>query len=226
MTKDWQLKGRGALVTGTEGVIGRVIAEALAAEGVNVCSVNGKEGAEAIVEQGTRALGRVDILVNAASEVRRPDNTPADIDAASWQAAMDRDFELPRRLTHARIPGMIAAGWGRIVNIIGPSEPLFFSAEYAASGALQGWAKSLDREIGANGITINCIQPGIIKGTAAAAHYDEAALTGMEDPVIPFGEMGDAADIAHAVVFLCSPLSRYISAIVLPVDGGLSRHQH
>jgi NAD(P)-dependent dehydrogenase (short-subunit alcohol dehydrogenase family) len=48
----------------------------------------------------------------------------------------------------------------------------------------------------------------------------------MEDPVIPFGEMGDAADIAHAVVFLCSPLSRYISAIVLPVDGGLSRHQH
>ena len=226
MAKDWQLKGRGALVTGTEVVIGRAIAEALAAEGVNVFSVNGKEGAEAIVEQGTRALGPIDILVNAASEVRRPDNTPADIDAASWQAAMDRDFELPRRLTHALVPGMVEAGWGRIVNIIGPSEPLFFSAEYAASGALQGWAKSLDREIGANGITINCIQPGIIKGTAAAAHYDEAALTGMEDPVIPFGEMGDAADIAHAVVFLCSPLSRYISAIVLPVDGGLSRHQH
>ncbi len=225
MTKDWQLKGRGALITGSEGVIGRGIAEALTGEGVKVCLVHGKDGAEAIVKHAADALGHVDILVNAASEVRRPDNTPADIDAASWNEAMDRDFELPRRLTHALIPAMIEAGWGRIVNIIGPSEPLIFSVEYAASGALQGWAKSLDREIGANGITINCIQPGIIKGTAAAAHYDEAELTGMEDPVIPFGEMGDAADIAHAVVFLCSPLSRYISGIVLPVDGGLGRHQ-
>ena len=226
MVKDWQLKGRGALVTGSEGVIGQGIAEALAAEGVNVCSVNGKEGAEAIVQQAADALGHVDILVNAASEVRRPGNISADIDAASWNEAMDREFELPRRLAHDLIPGMIEAGWGRIVNIIGPSEPLSFSVEYAASGALQGWAKSLDREIGAKGITINCIQPGIIKGTAGAAHYDEAELTGMEDPVIPFGEMGDAADIAHAVVFLCSPLSHYISAIVLPVDGGLDRHQH
>lgn len=226
MTKDWQLQGRGALVTGSEGVIGQAIAKALAGEGVKVCSVDANEGAEAIVKQAARALGHVDILINAASEVRRPDNTPADIDAASWNEAMDRDFELPRRLAHDLIPAMIEAGWGRIVNIIGPSEPPFFSVEYAASGALQGWAKSLDREIGANGITINCIQPGIIKGTSAAADYDEAELTGMEDPVIPFGEMGEPADIAHAVVFLCSPLSRYISAIVLPVDGGLGRHQH
>jgi 3-oxoacyl-[acyl-carrier protein] reductase len=226
MVKDWQLKGRGALVTGSEGVIGKGIAEALAAEGVNVCSVDGEEGAEAIVRQATDALGHVDILVNAASEVRRGDRIAADVSAAAWNEAMDRDFELPRRLAHDLIPDMIEAGWGRIVNIIGPSEPLSFSVEYAASGALQGWAKSFDREIGAKGITINCIQPGIIKGTAGAAHYDEAELTGMEDPVIPFGEMGDAADIAHAVVFLCSPLSHYISAIVLPVDGGLDRHQH
>ena len=226
MTKDWQLKGRGALVTGSQGVIGRAIAEALVGEGVNVCSVDANEGAEAIVKQGTRALGHVDILINAASEVRRPERIGADVSAASWNEAMDREFELPRRLAHDLIPAMIEAGWGRIVNIIWPSEPPIFSVEYAASGALQGWAKSLDRAIGANGITINCIQPGIIKGTSAAADYDEAELTGMEDPVIPFGEMGDAADIAHAVVFLCSPLSRYISAIVLPVDGGLCRHQH
>ena len=226
MTKDWRLKGRGALVTGSEGVIGRAIAEALAAEGVKVCSVNGKEGAEAIVKQAVDTLGHVDILINAASEVRRPDPIPADIDAASWNEAMESEFEQPRRLAHDLIPDMIEAGWGRIVNIIGPSEPPLFSVEYAASGALQGWAKSLDRATGAHGITINCIQPGIIEGTAAAADYDEAELTGMEDPVIPFGEFGDAADIAHAVVFLCSPLSRYISGIVLPVDGGLGRHQH
>jgi 3-oxoacyl-[acyl-carrier protein] reductase len=226
MTKDWQLKGRGALVVGSEGVIGQGIAAALAAEGVNVCSVDGTEEIEAILAFAADALGQVDILINAASEVRGPDRVGADISAASWKEAMDRDFELPRALAHALIPGMIAAGWGRIVNIIGPSEPPIFSVEYAASGALQGWSKSLDREIGAHGITINCIQPGIIKGTAAAAHYDEAELTGMEDPVLPSGEMGDAADIAHAAVFLCSPLSHYISAIVLPVDGGLSRHQH
>lgn len=226
MAKDWQLKGRKALVTGSEGVIGQGIASALAAEGVEVCAVDAKDGVEAVLAQAGDALGHVDILINAQSEVRRPDRIGADVGAAAWQAAMDMDFELPRRLTHALIPAMVEAGWGRIVNIIGPSEPLFFSVEYAAAGALQGWAKGLDREIGAKGITINCIQPGIIKGTVAAEHYDKAALTGMEDPVIPFGEMGDATDIAYAVVFLCSPLSHYISGIVLPVDGGLGRHQH
>ena len=75
MTKDWQLKGRGALITGSEGVIGRAIAEALAAEGVNVCSVNGEEGAEAIVEQATEAPGHGGLPVNAASEGRRPART-------------------------------------------------------------------------------------------------------------------------------------------------------
>ncbi len=145
MVKDWQLKGRGALVTGSGGVIGQAIAEALAAEGGNVCSVDANEGAEAIVQQATDALGPIDILVNAGSEVRRPDRIRADVSAASWNEAMDRDFELPRRLTHALVPGMIEAVWGRIFNIIGHSEPLFFSAEYAASGALQGWAKSLDQ---------------------------------------------------------------------------------
>ncbi len=92
MTKDWQLKGRGALVTGSEGVIGQAIAEALAAEGVNVCSVDGEEGAEAIVQQATDALGHVDILINAESDVRRPDRIRVDVSAASWNEAMECDF--------------------------------------------------------------------------------------------------------------------------------------
>jgi len=249
MTKDWKLEGRGALVTGCGNSLGQAIMRALSGEGVRVCAavraeddasaVAGEPGTPAIsvdfaapdaaaqlADQAKQAVGRVDILVNAASAVRRPDKMPVDAPAQSWAAEMDLDFELPRRLTHALLPGMAENGWGRVINIIGPSEPHYLSAEYAASGALQGWSKGLCREIGPSGITINCIQPGMIRGQDLSGMYSDAELRDFEQKQIPARELGEPADVANLVVFLSSPLTRYVTGTVIPVDGGLRWHQN
>jgi len=235
MAKDWQLSGRTALVTGCENVLGAAIANALAAEGVKVTKVANdakagdiavdyaKEGAAADV---AKQAGAVDILVNATSGLRDEISTPVDINPKVWQSEMRTEFVFPRELTHEVVKGMIKNEWGRVVNLVGSSEPLDFGIEYAASGALQGWSKGLSRGIGKHGITVNCVQPGVINGTEAAKTHPRIDTVQTEEPVIAFGEPGEPEDVAHAVVYLCTPFANYISGIVLPVDGGLARHQH
>ena len=235
MTKDWKLSGRKALVTGCENVLGDAIANILAAEGVSVCKVaNASKAGDVIIDyaqEGAAAevakqAGVVDILVNATSGLRNAVSTPIDISLDDWQTEMRTEFVFSRELAHAVMSGMIKNKWGRIVNLVGSSEPMDFGIEYAASGALQGWSKGLSRGIGKHGVTINCIQPGIIKGTAAEKTYNHMDTVDTEEPVIAFGGPGDPEDVAHAVAFLCTPFADYISGIVLPVDGGLARHQH
>jgi 3-oxoacyl-[acyl-carrier protein] reductase len=235
MTKDWKLSGRKAVVTGCENVLGDAIAKALVAEGVSVCRVANDSKAGDVVanyaQEGAAAdvakqAGAVEILVNVTSGLRNAVSTPVDVSLDDWQTEMRTEFVFSRELAHATMSDMIKNKWGRIVNLVGSSEPMDFGIEYAASGALQGWAKGLSRGIGKHGVTINCIQPGIINGTAAVATYKHLDTVDTEEPVIAFGEPGEPDDIAHAVVFLCTPFANYISGIVLPVDGGLARHQH
>lgn len=235
MAKDWKLSGRKAAVTGCENVLGSAIANALAAEGVEVTKIaNDAKAGDVIIDyakegaaaEAGKKIGLVDILINATSGLRNAVSTPVDISLDGWQTEMRTEFVFTRELTHELIPGMIKNKWGRVVNLVGSSEPMDFGIEYAASGALQGWSKGLSRGIGKHGITINCIQPGIIKGTAAEKTYKHIDTVNTEEPVIAFGEPGEPDDIAHAVVYLCTPFADYISGIVLPVDGGLARHQH
>jgi 3-oxoacyl-[acyl-carrier protein] reductase len=235
MTKDWQLSGRRAVVTGCENVLGRAIARGLSSEGVAVIQVANreidgclrvdyaKEGAAAIVKE---KVGQTDILVNATSGLHAAISTPADISVQDWQDEMREEFMFPRELAHAFLPDMMANRWGRIVNLVGSSEPLDFGVEYAASGALQGWAKGLCRQVGRHGITINCVQPGLINGTEAAKRYKHSDTLRTEEQVIPFGCPGEPEDVANAVAYLCTPFADHVSGIVLPVDGGMSRHQH
>ena len=246
MTQDWQLGGRTAIVTGCENIIGKAIAKALAGEGVSVIAVANNQGAldAAVKETGAKKgisvdytdaaapatiaqqAGSADILVNATAGLKTAVNTPIDIADAAWKSEMTTEFEFPRALTHALLPAMIGNAWGRVVTIVGGSEPYDLGVEYAASGALQAWSKGLCRPIGRQGVTINCVQPGLIKGTQAAKDYVHIVTERTEDPMIPFGEPGEPEDVAHAVVYLCSPLAHYITGIVLPVDGGLGRQQH
>ncbi|MEQ8194329.1 MAG: SDR family oxidoreductase [Rhodospirillales bacterium] len=246
MAKDWQLKGKTAVVTGCDNVLGAAIAKALAGEGVSVIAVGSDQGAldRAVKASGaTKAIrvdygdagaaasvakqaGGADILVNATAGLKTAVNTPIDIADAAWQTEMTTEFEFPRALTHALLPGMTKNEWGRVINIVGGSEPYDLGVEYAASGALQAWSKGLCRAVGRQGVTVNCVQPGLIKGTQAAKDYVHIVTERTEDPMIPFGEPGEPEDVAYSVVYLCSPLAHYVTGIVLPVDGGLGRHQH
>ena len=248
---DLQLKGRTALVTGASMGIGRAIAARLAAEGARlaiaarrkdlldqvadgiekaggtrpaivVADVMQPESPQRIRDEAVRALGKIEILVNSAGGSRP---LPADAPDQSWDEALTLNFTRLRQLTHAILPAMIAQKWGRIINITGKSEPEKINASFAAKAAVHAWAKGLSREIGKHGITINSIAPGRIISEQILRLYPEKERREFAEREIPVGEYGQPEDLAVLAAFLASPLARYMTGTVIPVDGGLRRYQ-
>jgi 3-oxoacyl-[acyl-carrier protein] reductase len=240
------IQGRTALVTGASMGIGRGIATALAREGVRLAVVArrrnlleelqqeiGKlviiecdlllEGSpERIAKAALDGLGSVDILVNNAGGSRR---FTLEASEAQWEEALTLNFTRQRQLTHRLLPQMIARKWGRVVNITGKSEPEGLNGAFAAKAAMHSWAKGLSREVGKHGITVNCVPPGRIISEQILRNYPPEFRKRESEEDIPVGEYGQPADIANLVCFLASPLARYITGAVIPVDGGLRRYQ-
>jgi 3-oxoacyl-[acyl-carrier protein] reductase len=248
---DLQLKGRKALVTGASMGIGRAIARALAAEGVELAVVARRtellaELAEEIAAAGgprpaiigadvmepdaparirdeaLAALGKVEILVNSAGGSRP---LPIDAPEEKWEEAITLNFTRLRQLTHAMLPGMIEQRWGRIINITGKSEPESLNAAFAAKAAVHAWAKGLSRDVGKHGITVNSIPPGRIMSEQIRRNYPPDYRERFAREEIPVGYWGEPEDLAAMAVFLASPLARYVTGEVIPVDGGLRRYQ-
>ena len=247
---DLQLQGKCALVTGASQGIGRAIALGLAREGVKVAAVARRKNlldelaaqivaaggepptlieadfyaenaSEAVAARALAALGRVDILINAAGGSR-----PITFEATKdqWQECMVLNFWRIRELTHAIVPSMKAHQFGRIVNLTGTSEPKILNAAFSAKAALHVWAKGLSREIAPHGVTINCLQPGRIRSEQIDKRYptDEARRE-FSQSEIPAGRFGSTDEIGHLAIFLASPLASYVTGTVIPVDGGMSR---
>jgi 3-oxoacyl-[acyl-carrier protein] reductase len=137
---------------------------------------------------------------------------------------MTLNFTRQRQLTTALLPQMIDRGWGRVINITGKSEPEGLNAAFAAKAAMHAWAKGLSREVGKFGITVNSIPPGRIMSEQILRNYTPEYREWQSKHEIPVGEYGRAEDIASLVCFLASPLARYITGAVIPVDGGLRRY--
>jgi 3-oxoacyl-[acyl-carrier protein] reductase len=137
---------------------------------------------------------------------------------------MTVNFFRLRELTHAVIPGMREAGFGRIVNITGSSEPRGINAANSAKAAVHAWAKGLSREMAKHGITINSIQPGrIMSEQIERMHPTEEDRRRFSEANIPIGRFGEPEELAVLAVFLASPVAGYITGTVIPVDGGMSR---
>ncbi len=248
---DLQLRGRTALVTGASAGIGRGIALALGAEGVHLalaarrtklleevaaeviglggrppvlieCDLLQEDAAERIASAALEGLESVDILINNAGG-----SCPlkADADEAQWNEALTLNFTRQRQIAHRLLGQMIERKWGRIVNITGKSEPEGINGAFCAKAAVHSWAKGLSREVGKHGITVNCIPPGRILSEQILRNYTPEFRQWQSEHEIPVGEYGKPEDIAHLVCFLVSPLARYITGTVIPVDGGLRRYQ-
>ena len=138
-------------------------------------------------------------------------------------------------LVQSVLPGMRAARWGRIVNIISTSvkEPIAnLGVSNTIRGAVASWAKTLSVELGPDGITVNNVLPGytrtqrleqILAERAQATGKTEQDIAAGMLATVPAGRFAEAAEIAAAVAFLCSPAAGYISGINLPVDGGRTK---
>jgi 3-oxoacyl-[acyl-carrier protein] reductase len=181
------------------------------------------EGApEAIARAALEGLGCVEILVNNAGGSRK---FTLDSSEAQWEEALTLNFTRQRQLAHQLLAPMMARKWGRIVNITGKSEPEGLNGAFAAKAAMHAWAKGLSREVGRHGITVNSIPPGRIMSEQILRNYPPEYRRKQSEEEIPVGEYGQPEDIANLVCFLVSPLARYITGAVIPVDGGLRRYQ-
>ncbi|HUK08844.1 MAG TPA: SDR family oxidoreductase [Stellaceae bacterium] len=248
---DLQLEGRTALVTGASMGIGRAIARGLAAEGVKtavvarrknlleelageiareqdpaphliVQDIMAADSATRIRDAALAALGHVEILINCAGGSRP---LPLDAGEDRWEEAITLNFTRVRQLTHAILPNMMERKWGRIVNITGKSEPEHVNAAFSAKAAIHAWAKGLSRDAGRYGITVNSIAPGRIMSEQIRRNYPPEERERMSRTEIPVGRYGEPEELAVMAVWLCSPLARYITGTVIPVDGGLRRYQ-
>ncbi|SEV97949.1 3-oxoacyl-ACP reductase FabG [Luteibacter sp. 329MFSha] len=240
------LQGEIALVTGASRGIGAAIADRLAALGATVYgTATSESGAEAIGERlaahgghgrvldvtdpaAIEALidgiakesGAVSVLVNNAGITR--DQLLMRMKEDDWSAIMDTNLTSVFRTSKAVMRGMMKARKGRIISIASvvgvtgnPGQ-----ANYAAAKAgIIAFSKSLAREIGSRGITVNVVAPGFIDTDMTRAlpeEQREALLAG-----IALGHLGEASDIAEAVAFLASPAARYITGETLHVNGGM-----
>jgi len=243
---DLALRGKTALVTGASMGIGRAIAVALAREGVKLAVVArrrelleklaqetgplvivqqdmlAEDAAEKVASGALAGLGRVDILVNNAGGSRR---FTLEATEAQWHEALTLNFTRHRQLTHRLLAQMIEHKWGRIINVTGKSEPEGINGAFCAKAAMHSWAKGLSREVGKHGITVNSIPPGRIISEQILRNYSPEVRQRESEHDIPVGEYGQPEDLASLACFLASPLARYITGTVIPVDGGLRRYQ-
>jgi len=242
----FDLTGKAALVTGASGGIGAAVARSLHAAGATVglsgtrvtplqalatelgsracvlpCDLSDPVTVEALPKAATAAMGALDILVNNAGITR--DGLMLRMSDADWDAVVAVNMTATFRLSRGVLRGMMKARWGRIINIssvvaVGGNPG---QANYAAAKAgVIGMSKSLAAEVASRNITVNCVAPGFI-ATAMTDKLTEDQKTALLAGV-PAGRMGEASEVAAAVLYLASPEAAYVTGATLHVNGGMA----
>jgi 3-oxoacyl-[acyl-carrier protein] reductase len=241
------LRGKTAIVCGASSGLGLASAEALAAEGANVTmfarrrdilerdadrigalavrgDVTNAADLERVVDRTLEAFGGIDILVwNSGGP---PASTATELTEVELEAAFELLFVPAVRLVRLTLPHIRKSEAGRIVFITSATvkEP---TPRLALSNALRpgvtGWAKTLSKELGPEGITVNCVAPGRIDTPRMTELYGETGPPPEELAQIPLGRLGTPREFGDVVCFLASARAAYVSGTTVLVDGGSSR---
>ena len=242
------LRGEVALVTGASRGIGKSLLECVAQSGATVVgtattqsgaqaisqrlqelgaagcgmvlNVRDRPGCDALIEEIVARFGKLSILVNNAGITA--DMLALRMRDEDWDAVLDTNLGAAFRLARASLRGMMKAKWGRVINIssvVGSSGNAGQANYAAAKAGLEGMTRALAREMGSRSITVNCVAPGFIETdmTRALSAQQQQALLAQ----IPLGRLGQAAEVAAAVLFLASAAGAYITGATLHVNGGM-----
>ncbi len=242
----FDLKDKGALVTGASGGLGQAIATALYNSGAKVAlsgtrvapleqlaaslgerafvvpaNLSDPESVLSLPKAAEQAVGQVDILVNNAGITR--DNIAMRLKDADWDDVMQVNLKAAFKLAQGVMRGMMKRRYGRIINITSivgvtgnPGQ-----ANYAASKAgMIGMSKSLAQELASRNITVNCIAPGFIESPMTDILSDDQKTALLAN--VPMNRLGIGDDIAAGVVYLASAEAAYITGQTLHINGGMA----
>ena len=243
---DLGLSGRTAIVCGASSGIGLGIAESLAGEGAYVVmfarrkelleqeaerlggvavsgDVTNAADLERVVNIAVERFGGVDILVNNSGGPPRAAAT--ELEADNIHAAVDLLLVSAVRLTSLCLPHLERSPAGRILTVTSSTvrEPIdSLALSNSIRPGIVGWSKSLARELGPKGITVNCLAPGRIDTERIREVYPDGP-TEEDLASIPLRRLGTTREVGDVVAFLCSERASYVSGIVVLVDGALTR---
>jgi 3-oxoacyl-[acyl-carrier protein] reductase len=239
---------RAALITGAGQNIGRACAIRLAQDGFNVVingrsnrascdevagiirdaggtaevvmgDVGSAAGSIAVADQALKAFGGIDVLVNNAAI--RPETPFLEMAEDEWNEVLNVNFSASFWLARATLPGMISKGWGRVINFAGMNAMNGYNGRAhvsASKHAAWGLTKSLAKEFGPKGITVNIISPGPIRPEAGDPAMQEHIRS--QESKIPVGRLGEPSEIAATVSLLASNDGGFINGQLLQVNGG------
>jgi 3-oxoacyl-[acyl-carrier protein] reductase len=233
---------RRALVTGGSGALGAAICRRLAADGCEVIvhahgrieaarALAAEIGGQAIafdVTDGEAARAALEPLVEDAAiqvvvnNAGVHDDAPfAGMSEAQWRRVIDVSLHGFFHVTRPLVMPMARTRWGRIVTLTSVAAELGNrgQANYAAAkGALAAASRTLARELGSRGVTVNCVSPGIIESPMTAGLFDEKTVA----QLVPLQRLGRPEEVAGVVSFLASDSAGYITGQVIPVNGGMA----